>query len=137
MAMNRKSKVLAGVSASIALAAAAGIAFAAAPGAPADTPHAQAAAWVNADGTVNHSRGIAQVTRPSTGRYCVTLSDVKNINAVIPVATLVHAANGSSITFTRTGMPLGLCDGMSDTILVNTHDKAGAFQNYSFDFVTP
>ncbi|MFI6695106.1 hypothetical protein ACIBLA_25805 [Streptomyces sp. NPDC050433] len=136
--MSRKSKVLAGVSASIALAAAAaGIAFAAAPGAPASAPHAQAAAWVNSDGTVRYSQGIAQVTHPSTGRYCVTLSDVKDINAVIPVATLVHAANGSSITLTRNAPPQNLCNGTPDTILVNTHDKDGAFQNYSFDFVTP
>ncbi|MEU7039341.1 hypothetical protein ABZ958_37685 [Streptomyces sp. NPDC046237] len=136
--MSKKSKVIGGISAGLTLAAiAGGIAFAVAPGAPASAPHAQAAAWVNADGTVRYSQGIAQVTNPSTGRYCVTLSAVKDINAVIPVATLVHAANGSSITLTRATPPQNLCNGTPDTILVNTHDKDGEFQNYSFDFVTP
>jgi hypothetical protein len=136
MAMNRKFKVIGGISAGLTLAAVAGgIAFATGPGSRADAPHAQAAAWVNADGTVSYSRGIDQVSHPETGRYCVTLSDadigIQNINA------LIHAPGGSSITFTRNTPPRNLCNSAANTILVNTADKDGEFQNYSFDFVTP
>lgn len=53
------------------------------------------------------------------------------------MATLVHAANGSSITLTRRTPPQNMRNGTPNTTLVNTHDKDGAFQNYSYDFLVP
>ncbi len=67
-----------------------GVAVAAPPGAAkAKAPYAQAAAEVNANGSVNRSKGIESVTKPAVGQYCVELEDKDlDITKLVPTATM-------------------------------------------------
>ncbi|WP_433887786.1 hypothetical protein [Streptomyces sp. CA-111067] len=76
-------------------------------------PHAQAAAFVNTDGTRLHSKGIKSLTHPQTGVYCVAFDADTGIvvNRSTPVATL-HAIPGTSPwgwTVYATTTPTSLC----------------------------
>ncbi|MGV9779195.1 hypothetical protein [Streptosporangium sp. NPDC003464] len=53
----------------------------------AQAPYARAAAIVNADGTVVRSRGVIDVRKIGTGRYCIQLDADIDATKAVPVAT--------------------------------------------------
>ncbi len=50
----------------------------------ASAPNARLAAFVNQGGAVNRSKGVAAVTHPSPGLYCIRPSGTLNVNKVVP-----------------------------------------------------
>jgi hypothetical protein len=120
--------------------AAAGVAFAAGPNYLALAPHAQASAVVNFDGTIYTSQGVKQVTKPSTGVYCLTFDDSRRIAVArsTPSATL-FASEGSSpagYNVLLNTTPTKACGQAADTLTVFTFSPQGAV-DYPFSVVVP
>ncbi|MDH6114072.1 hypothetical protein P3T36_002893 [Kitasatospora sp. MAP12-15] len=114
----------------------AGVAGAASP-APtkATAPYAQAAAVVNADGTIDRSKGVAAVTKVATGRYCVELEDkTLDVSKLVPVATL--QLYGFEYNVQVVPRPDPTCGSRADTILVGT-GKQNVWADLPFDLVVP
>ncbi|MFH8487359.1 hypothetical protein [Streptomyces longisporoflavus] len=115
------------------LAAGAGSAVAADPPA-AFAPYAQAAASVAANGGVRIAKDVDQVTHPTTGRYCIHISDPHiNLARSIPTGTLngFEAVGGSVRVLTE---PASACDNDPDTAYVSVFDKEGSFKDAAFFF---
>ncbi|MBT2472141.1 hypothetical protein J7E97_30855 [Streptomyces sp. ISL-66] len=56
---------------------------------PARSPYAQAAALVVSNGTLLQAKGIAGVSKPSAGVYCITFTDSRvEAQEITPVATI-------------------------------------------------
>ncbi|MFF1561747.1 hypothetical protein [Streptomyces sp. NPDC058279] len=111
-----------------------GVAVAAPPGAAkVKAPYAQAAAVVNADGSVNRSKGIEAVTHPKTGHYCVELEDKDlDIRNLVPSATLQYTSFEYGVRISM--WPHPECGTRADTFLVIT-GKTGVWTDQSFSFV--
>jgi hypothetical protein len=108
-----------------------GVAFAVPAGsAKATAPYAQAAAVVNADGTVDRSKGIQAVTKSATGRYCVELEDKSlDVSKVVPTATLqLYAFDYDVQVVTK---PDPQCGSDPHTLLVGT-GKPGTWADVPF-----
>ncbi|MDH6580261.1 hypothetical protein [Kitasatospora sp. MAP5-34] len=113
-----------------------GVAVAAPPGATkAIAPYAQAAAVVNSDGSVNRSKGIAGVTKPAVGRYCVELEDKEvDVTRLVPVATLQYTSFEYGIRISM--WPDPTCGNRTDTFLVIT-GKTNVWEDRAFSIVIP
>ncbi|MFD8980221.1 hypothetical protein [Streptomyces sp. NPDC059564] len=100
-------------------------------GADAYAPYAQAAAHVTANGTLLEAKSIDAVTRPSTGIYCLHVSDPEiNFSESIFTATLGTGANrGSSV---QIALGRTECGGDPRTIPVVTGDRNGSFAGQEF-----
>ncbi|MFD9357242.1 hypothetical protein [Streptomyces sp. NPDC060031] len=112
----------------------AGVAMAAAPpgAAKANAPYAQAAAVLNADGSVNRSKGIERVTKPAEGQYCIELEDKSlDINKLVANATLQKYSFDYDVQISN--WPHPTCGTRSDTYLVVT-GKPGVWADASFSF---
>ncbi|WP_159396421.1 hypothetical protein [Streptomyces sp. Sge12] len=114
----------------------AGTAVAAPPGsAKVTAPYAQAAAVVNANGSVNRSKGIEAVTKPAAGHYCVELEDKDlDIRKLVPNATLQYISFEYDIRISM--WPHPSCGTRTDTFLVIT-GKPGVYEDASFSIVVP
>lgn len=138
MSMSKRTRVVVGTSAALSLLAGgawAGVAVAAAPGAKVTAPYAQAAAVINSDGSVNRSKGIAAVTKPSTGNYCVELEDKDlDITKLVPSATLQRKTFDYDVQISM--WPDPTCGSRTDTFLVLT-GRPGAFGDAAFSIVIP
>ncbi|GAA1239940.1 hypothetical protein GCM10009665_33500 [Kitasatospora nipponensis] len=98
-------------------------------------PYAQAAAVVNSDGSINRSKGIAGVTKPAVGRYCVELEDKSlDVTRLVPVATLQYTAFEYNIRISM--WPDPVCGTRTDTFLVIT-GKPGVWEDQAFSIVIP
>ncbi|MEV4558265.1 hypothetical protein AB0K51_14915 [Kitasatospora sp. NPDC049285] len=98
-------------------------------------PYAQAAAVVNSDGSINRSKGIAGVTKPAVGRYCVELEDkALDVTRLVPVATLQYTSFEYGIRISM--WPDPVCGTRSDTFLVIT-GKPGVWEDQAFSIVIP
>jgi len=139
MLENKKVRAFVWASAAAGLVAAVAGAGAAAAGIAAPTkataPYAQAAAVVNADGSINRAKGIAAVTKPATGRYCVELADKDlDVTKLVPSATLQYTSFEYGI---RVSMwPDPVCGTRSDTFLVIT-GKPNVWEDRAFSIVIP
>ncbi|MFE9481322.1 hypothetical protein ACFYNM_22290 [Streptomyces spororaveus] len=113
-----------------------GTAVAAPPGsAKVTAPYAQAAAVVNANGSVNRSKGIEAVTKPAAGHYCVELEDKDlDIRKLVPNATLQYISFEYDIRISM--WPHPSCGTRTDTFLVIT-GKPGVYEDASFSIVVP
>ena len=98
-------------------------------------PYAQAAVVVNANGSVNRSKGIEAVTKPAVGHYCVELEDKDlDIRKLVPSATLQYVSFDYGV---RVSMwPHPSCGTRSDTFLVIT-GTPGVLADASFSLVVP
>jgi hypothetical protein len=97
-------------------------------------PHAQAAAHVRADGSLIRQKGIASVTHPSTGTYCIAFTDPDiQVRDSVPQAT-VEA--GSGILSIRT-TPHSFCGNAANTLTVFTRDVDGVRTDLSFTVTIP
>lgn len=97
-------------------------------------PYAQAAAQVNANGTITNSKNVTSVTKVATGKYCVQLhSDVSAARAV-PIATLRSSADWRSEVFTN--IDSSNCSGHPNSVLVYT-GKNGAAADEPFFLLIP
>ncbi|MEU7856060.1 hypothetical protein [Nonomuraea sp. NPDC049141] len=98
-------------------------------------PYAQAAAVVNADGSINRAKGIAAVTKPATGRYCVELANKElDVTRLVPSATLQYTSFEYGI---RVSMwPDPACGTRTDTFLVIT-GKPNVWEDRAFSIVIP
>ncbi|MFI6512381.1 hypothetical protein ACIBCT_32655 [Streptosporangium sp. NPDC050855] len=87
--------------------------------AKAATPYAQAAAVINADGSINRAKGVRAVTKPAVGQYCVELEDKDlDITKLVPSATLQYTSFEYGI---RVSMwPHPACGTQKDTFHVIT-----------------
>lgn len=104
-------------------------------GTKATAPYAQAAAVVNADGSINRSKGIAGVTKPAVGRYCVELADKElDVTRLVPVATLQYTAFEYGIRISM--WPDPQCGTRTDTFLVIT-GKPNVWEDQAFSIVIP
>ncbi|MCX5014949.1 hypothetical protein OG765_28810 [Streptomyces sp. NBC_00555] len=114
----------------------AGTAVAAPPGsAKVTAPYAQAAAVVNANGSVNRSKGIEAVTKPAAGHYCVELEDKDlDIRKLVPTATLQYISFEYDVRISM--WPHPSCGTRTDTFLVIT-GKPGVYEDASFSIVIP
>ncbi|MFG2402717.1 hypothetical protein ACGFR8_00020 [Streptomyces brevispora] len=111
-----------------------GVAFAVPAGSvKAVAPYAQAAAVVNADGTVDRSKGIEAVTKTATGRYCVELEDKSlDVRKVVPTATLqLYAFDYDVQVVTK---PDPQCGSDPHTLLVGT-GKPGIWADVAFTLI--
>lgn len=88
-------------------------------------PYAQAAAVVNADGTVVRSQGVAEVTKPGVGTYCVRLDGEKDVNTLVPTATLSGRAEWGAQVYVET-TPVANCGNASDVVGVLTGTANGS-----------
>ncbi|MFE7113229.1 hypothetical protein ACFU98_27990 [Streptomyces sp. NPDC057575] len=102
--------------------------------AKATAPYAQAAAVVEANGSADRSKGIEQVTKPSTGHYCVQLEDNLDIRKLVPTATLQYRAFDYGVRIAM--YPNGTCGNRSDTFLVIT-GTPGTYADAGFSIVVP
>ncbi|MCX4825706.1 hypothetical protein OG883_38875 [Streptomyces sp. NBC_01142] len=120
MFKSKKARVAAWIGGAVGIAATAlgGVAWAVAGSVTA--PYAQASALVNADGSLDRSKGIKAVTRaPAAGRFCVQLEDSRlNVAELTPVATLTTGGYPGQIYIEPGLNPQ--CGNRPDTILVVT-----------------
>ncbi|MFI7688799.1 hypothetical protein ACIBQ6_06980 [Nonomuraea sp. NPDC049655] len=107
------------------------------PALAADTPiapYAQAAAQVNANGTITSSKNVTQVAKVGTGKYCVQLqSDISAARAV-PIATLRSSADWRSEIYTN--LESSNCSGHPNSVFVYT-GKNGAAADEPFFLLIP
>lgn len=136
---NKKVRTAVWSSAAVSLVAGvtwAGTASAAAPTpTKATAPYAQASAVINSDGSINRAKGIANVTKLTTGRYCVELEDKDlDLTKLTPVATLQYTSfeYGIRISF----WPHPECGGRKDTIHVIT-GMPNKWEDLAFSLVVP
>ncbi|KOG54649.1 hypothetical protein ADK75_13515 [Streptomyces virginiae] len=139
MPMSKKTRAAVWTSVALGLLAGgtwAGTAVAAPPGsAKVTAPYAQAAAVVNANGSVNRSKGIEAVTKPAAGHYCVELEDKDlDIRKLVPNATLQYISFEYDIRISM--WPHPSCGTRTDTFLVIT-GKPGVYEDASFSIVVP
>ncbi|ARE78366.1 hypothetical protein B6R96_34160 [Streptomyces sp. Sge12] len=139
MPMSKKTRAAVWTSVALGLIAGgtwAGTAVAAPPGsAKVTAPYAQAAAVVNANGSVNRSKGIEAVTKPAAGHYCVELEDKDlDIRKLVPNATLQYISFEYDIRISM--WPHPSCGTRTDTFLVIT-GKPGVYEDASFSIVVP
>ncbi len=139
MRMSKKTRAVVWTSVALGLLAGgtwAGTAVAAPPGsAKVTAPYAQAAAVVNANGSVNRSKGIEAVTKPAAGHYCVELEDKDlDIRKLVPNATLQYISFEYDIRISM--WPHPSCGTRTDTFLVIT-GKPGVYEDASFSIVVP
>ncbi|MFG2484888.1 MULTISPECIES: hypothetical protein [Streptomyces] len=137
--MSKKTRAVVWTSVALGLLAGgtwAGTAVAAPPGsAKVTAPYAQAAAVVNANGSVNRSKGIEAVTKPAAGHYCVELEDKDlDIRKLVPNATLQYISFEYDIRISM--WPHPSCGTRTDTFLVIT-GKPGVYEDASFSIVVP
>jgi hypothetical protein len=101
----------------------------------ATAPYAQAAAVVNADGSINRAKGIKAVTKPAVGQYCVELEDKDlDITKLVPSATLQYTSFEYGI---RVSMwPDPACGTRKDTFLVIT-GMPNKWEDRAFSIVIP
>lgn len=98
-------------------------------------PYAQAAAVVNANGSVNRSKGIEAVTKPAEGHYCVELEDKDlDIRKLVPSATLQYVSFDYDVRISM--WPHPSCGTRADTFLVIT-GKPGVYADAAFSLVVP
>ncbi|MDJ1130563.1 hypothetical protein [Streptomyces iconiensis] len=131
--MRKRLSATAAVLAAALLAVGSGSAVAADPP-KAIAPYAQAAASVAKNGDVLAAKNVDEVTNPSTGRYCVHISDPDiDLARSIPTGTLNgHEAKGGSVrVYTK---PVGVCNNAPDTAYVSVFNKDGQFANAAFFF---
>lgn len=113
-----------------------GMAFAVPPGsAKATAPYAQAAAVVNANGTVDRSKGIKAVTKPAVGRYCLELEDDSlDVSKLVPIATAQLYGFEHDVQVTTA--PNSECGSDPHTFLVGT-GKPNVWVDMAFTFLVP
>jgi hypothetical protein len=68
-----------------------------APGAPGNDGTARAYGVINADGTFSRSKGIAAVSHPTAGNYCITLDAGIDPASTVPIATPNFTGDDTSI----------------------------------------
>ncbi|MGW3167891.1 hypothetical protein ACWC9Q_34875 [Streptomyces sp. NPDC001142] len=135
MFQSKRSRVIALATAGLCLAAAGGVAVAAAPGG-ANAGHTQAAAIINADTSIVRSKGITSVTSPYAGRFCVRLDPVGlNVNEIIPIATLTTGGYPGQI-YVHPGAT-SECGNRADTLLVVTTNSRDEPENKQFSLIIP
>ncbi|MEU8325848.1 hypothetical protein AB0C33_46430 [Nonomuraea sp. NPDC048881] len=113
------------------------------PALAADTPiapYAQAAAQVNANGTITNSKNVTQiaevakVAKVGIGKYCVQLqSDISAARAV-PIATLRSSADWRSEIYAN--LESSSCSGHPNSVFVYT-GKNGAAADEPFFLLSP
>jgi hypothetical protein len=126
----------AAVVAALAAGTAGGVALADDSAVKALSPHAQASAWIRADGSRAQSQGIASVTKPDVGVYCVRFDDATRIQVgrSTPQATLSLGSQGkpwgSSVLVAAA--PTAACGNATDALTVLTGGPNGPLDH---DFV--
>lgn len=75
----------------------------------ASVPYAQAAAVINADGTVQHAHGVVEVRRTADGCYSVEVSPTVDLARGVPLACLIGQTDAS----------------VPSQIYVNPHESGG------------
>ncbi|MEU4834782.1 hypothetical protein [Streptosporangium sp. NPDC023615] len=96
-------------------------------------PYAQAAAVVNADGSLNRAKGINAVTKPGVGQYCVELEDKDlDITKLVPSATLQYTSFEYGIRISM--WPHPACGTQKNTFHVIT-GMPNKWEDRAFSFV--
>ena len=97
-------------------------------------PNARLAALIANDGSVVRSKGVASVTHPQTGVFCVRPSFSTNVNTLIPSLTpeFIHSPD-IDISVQYQSAPL-VCPG---AIAVFTLRTNGVFADEAFTIVVP
>ncbi|KJK58589.1 hypothetical protein [Saccharothrix sp. ST-888] len=130
-----------GISALVALATGATLALGAgsAVAAPVDAyaPHATAAAEVAANGDLVKTKYVDYVGHPSTGLYCVHVSQSWiDVDRSVPSAILRdYSSHGGSIRVETT--PNSACGGAAQTLTVVTYDNSGNHVDTGFYITLP
>ncbi|WP_306323716.1 MULTISPECIES: hypothetical protein [unclassified Streptomyces] len=103
--------------------------------ADADVPYSQAAAQVNASGSIaKKTATVVAVQRVATGKYCIEVDPTIDVAESMPMATLQERANwGSEIYVTRSGSG---CPNPANSVRVIT-GRNGAASNQPFHVVIP
>ncbi|MEU6718051.1 hypothetical protein ABZ897_41840 [Nonomuraea sp. NPDC046802] len=101
---------------------------------PPIAPYAQAAAQVNANGTIENSKNVTDVTKVSTGKYCVRLHPDINAARAIPSATLRTTADWRSEIYAN--VDSSTCSAHPNSIYVYT-GKNGAAADEPFFLLVP
>jgi hypothetical protein len=99
------------------------------------TPHATAAAVVNADGTVVRSTGVAAVRKIATGQYCIDIEPNIDASKTIPVATKVWGAPWSATVLVYAGY--SACGSAGRHVFVGTGYTTGGAHDVPFHVVVP
>lgn len=117
--------------AAVAVVTATGVAYAAPD--TMDAPYAQAAARINANGSILASKGIDTVTRPQAGTYCVTFTKNLDLPHSAPQATVV----GDYGTVTLRMDANSLCNNQENTLTVLTRNTNSVRDNIAFTLAIP
>jgi hypothetical protein len=91
-------------------------------------PYAQAAAVVKADGTVERSHGVVNVTRVAAGTYTIEVDASIDVAASVPIATLSTTIGAGAIFATAIS---------SNTISVSTLNVPSGSHDWSFNVIVP
>lgn len=90
---------------------------------------------VNSDGSINRSKGISSVTKPTVGKYCVELEDKDlDLTKLVPVGTLQYSSFECGIRISY--WPHPDCGGRADTIHVIT-GMPNKWVDQAFGIVVP
>ncbi|GAA4964285.1 hypothetical protein HD597_003531 [Nonomuraea thailandensis] len=116
--------------------AATGLATIAGPAAHADfkAPYAQAAAIIDADGSLNEGKNVVKSWRAGTGRYCVQLSHHVDARDSVVQLTPRHALRLPHIAYRH---PSATCR-LDNTITVNVYSThTSRLADSGFDLLIP
>ena len=108
-------------------------AAAAAPTEAVQAPYAQAAGSINADGTIQNSKGVVSVNKPEAGRYCIQLETATPISDLVANATPRSGAAWNTQIFV-TAEPNSRCGNRTDTLLVTTGNPTNGATDAPFNF---
>ena len=100
-------------------------------------PDARLAALVAFDGSVVRSKGVASVTHPQTGVFCVQPSFSVNVDTVIPALTpeWIHSPN-ASVSVQYQSAPL-VCPGAIAVFTLTDNGLGWVFADEAFTIVVP
>jgi hypothetical protein len=100
-------------------------------------PSARLAALIALDGSVVRSKGVASVTHPQTGVFCVKPSFSANVDTLIPTLTpeWIHS-HDASVSVQYQSAPL-VCPGAIAVFTLTDNGVGWVFADEAFTIVVP